>query len=299
VHLRPLLNWIRPPLREYEQLLLQKTSEALPSEARALFQRQIEGVNFVQRHSADKEVNLYSLRGGKPFFDPTFNFPNATKELSLARLSFKRRGEKETTKADLIAVRGRVFSLHFNRSPKGLDATLIEGLEVKLLADPMEAVSTGTPNEAFAAIWRDWREGWAKKWKIKTSRAPLPSDERDRLLSKLDTKLPDDFRELLQDCDGFVVEKPYVRVFGANEIREVTLESQNIYVLAQGEEMRSLAVRREAHDGKLYFVEHEGQTKEMGYSFRLALEELLTTADSPKGKGVKQWVSPGTDPNGT
>jgi hypothetical protein len=82
-----LLNLIRSPIRDYEKEIICAVELGLDSVARELFKKQIERVNLVQRHSKDKEVYLYPMKAGKPFYDKTIQFPNAKEVCPLAQVS--------------------------------------------------------------------------------------------------------------------------------------------------------------------------------------------------------------------
>lgn len=101
----------------------------------ALLNKQVDQINLVQRHDGDKEVNFYSMKGGKPAFDETSRFPTR-QEVKFASVKFKA-DETKLYCATFWLVHGHLFSIEFDQSPKKLGVEGIEIKEVKVLIDPM------------------------------------------------------------------------------------------------------------------------------------------------------------------
>jgi hypothetical protein len=134
--LRTLFNRLAPPLRPLERELIVAVAAQLNAGARELLNKQVEQINLVQRHDADKEVNFYSMKGGKPAFDEISRFPTK-QEVKLATVKFKA-GENKVC-ATFWLVHGHLFSIEFDKSPKKLRDDAVEIQEVKILIDPMIA----------------------------------------------------------------------------------------------------------------------------------------------------------------
>jgi hypothetical protein len=111
-------------------------SERLSPEAAALIGRQVAGVELVQRHLDDREVNLYPNRRGRQRHDPAIAFPNRDDDLRLATVALA--GPDGRGRAEVFAVNGHLFQLAFRPRPRELgDRAAITVQSVTMHADPM------------------------------------------------------------------------------------------------------------------------------------------------------------------
>lgn len=262
-----------PPLKPLEKKLLDVLVAHLSSEAQAVLATQIGQVNLVQRHAGDKEVNLYHMERGKPAWDNVRLFPNASTETKLARISFAAADKSKPLRVEFWLVHGTLFSLQFTQSPRGIDPERIEIKDVKVLADPMVPVVAEPRGLIEPDTLRDWPGEWATKWQLTDLREPLSEPQRRQVLEQLDAKLPADYLELVTQTEGLAFDECVV--YGLSEVRSVVLPAQNYYILAELADRGTLAVKEGQSDGKIYFVDYEGQEEEMGTSFRAAVERLL------------------------
>jgi hypothetical protein len=108
--------------------------------AAALFGRQIESTEYVQRLGDDGEVDLYPSRRGAQWRDPAIAFPNLTTEVRLASVALA--GPGGTTRADVHLVQGHLFQIAFKPSPRALgppSELRVTGMTIHL--DPMIATA--------------------------------------------------------------------------------------------------------------------------------------------------------------
>jgi hypothetical protein len=134
--------------------------------AAALFGRQVESIEMVQRHLGGVEVNFYPTRRGRQRHDPEIAFPNRSEELLLATVTIV--GPMGTGKARVYVVLGHLFQITFGEKPHGLgkSAALRVG-SVTIHVDPMNpAVDPGITNrldDLDAALRAELESMWATK----------------------------------------------------------------------------------------------------------------------------------------
>jgi hypothetical protein len=140
----------------FELCIFEKLKSLLGKEGGLILQKQIDVINKVQRFAKGKEVNLYQMKWGKSAFDDTLCFPNKEAEVLLATASLS--GEsKETIKLKVWLVKGRIFSLTFNKSPENLSITSSSQiLDMKIVNNPMELNSSENLDFADTALPKDF-----------------------------------------------------------------------------------------------------------------------------------------------
>jgi hypothetical protein len=113
-----LLGRGAPKFYPFEKKILEAVQSRLHTDASALFGRQIDSVNKVQRLAEGKEVDFYQMVDGRPTTDKSLHFPNMQQEERLAtvNLTFDQKGSE--LKADVWLVDGRLFSIEFDQPPK-------------------------------------------------------------------------------------------------------------------------------------------------------------------------------------
>jgi hypothetical protein len=265
----------RPLLSPLEKRLVDALADHLTAEARLLLSKQIEYFNFVRRDSDDKEVNFNHIERRKSVFDPTLLFPVAAEEVRLGRISFVTPDKPKPFRVDFWIVHGHLFSLEFNESPRGINADNIEIRDVRILADPMTPQAAEPRRSKEPEALTAWPGEWSRKWRLANLSEPLPEPQRCRILDQLDSTLPADYLELVGQTEGLEVQGSVV--YGLSGVRSVVLPAANYYVLAEFADRGVLAVKQGQSDGRVYFVDYEGQEEEMGSSFHMAVERLLET----------------------
>ena len=275
--LHDLLAKLRPLLMPLEKKLLQEFGARLEPNARELLQRQISQINLIQRHSNSKQVCFYSIRSGIPYWDPTAIFPARSLELRLATLRFRVPGNVAVWCVDVILVEGHLFSLVFEPSPKGIAKR--EDIEVEhmiLHQDPMQRVREAVTQRVEAGELRlvGWLEDCRRRFELAEVYLPLPEEERSRLTALIRARLPDEYTQLVEQCEGLAVDGCVV--FGLSQVYEVTLDKANYYLLADIEGHGALAVRSYSDDELIYYLDYDGaEPRVSGRSFRAAMEAQL------------------------
>jgi len=276
MYLRIFLNWLLPPLSSLERKLINELANHLSAPAKALLLAQMKRVNFVQRHVNHKEVNLYFIKNGKVFFDEKIRFPETQSEIKLGSISFDAPapGVQKSFQVNFWLVRGWLFSMEFNQSPKDARADKVVIKEVKILIDPIAPTRKALEKPIKMSFLTNWLADWAGKWHVSLLKRPLPDAEREMIVKQLDAKLPEDYLELVSQTEGMKINS--CLIYGLSEIRDLILPKENYYVLAEISGTGVLAVRKERFDSEIYFLNYEdGHEISLGVSFRLAVEQQL------------------------
>lgn len=263
----------RSPLRPLERKLIDALVAALSPEAGGILARQVELVNRVQRHASDKEVNLYRMHWGRPSREGVPLFPVAVPEVKLASITYAVGGRPAKSRVDLWVVNGRLFSLTFQQSPKGVDADDIEVRDVKLLADPMVPAEAAKPRPLGREALVGWVAEWAAQREMAGLAEPLPQPARERLLQQIEAELPSDYLDLVSQTEGLEING--CRVYGLAEVREVVMEDASYYILAEMKDRGVLAVRRGSPEAETHFLPYDTRGIPAGPSLREAVERLL------------------------
>ena len=119
----------RPLLSELETLILSSVRRELTIDLVALWDKQVEIINKVQRLPAGVEVNFYRMKDGFPSFPAELAFPNRTEELLLAVVVISVIDFSYKLSAKVWCVRGFLFSIEYDSSPKYFEELL--GVEEK------------------------------------------------------------------------------------------------------------------------------------------------------------------------
>ncbi len=278
IGLRSLLRRSERGFAPLERRVLDAVAAALDGEARERFEQQVQAVNKVQRLGGAREVNLYRMRGGKPFNDPGIAFADARLEAELARVSLRVPGEERRRTVTLHLVRGFVFSLTFDPpAAPVLDRDDAEVVDVRLRTRPMEArepVADPGPADAEPLAGRLAR--WHERYGLSEVSAPLPPDGRARRLREIPVDLPHDYLRMMEQTDGFIV-GPW-KVFGLREVYGITPDRSEYEVIAELRDRGVLAVETETAD--LYFVPFDGAPRRSVDGLVEELESQLTPADA-------------------
>jgi len=260
----------QPNLRDYERAILEAVEAALPSDTGSRLRSQREEVNLVQRHSQDKEVNLYRMRGGKVAPPVEFRFSNDAEELLLARVRLESLENAAEVIADVWLVRGVLFSITFDRPPKSVSMESHRVKSCELFTDPNSkyvverdaASPAGDRHSSRLAVLKALGE-------VKDVRAPVDATDLELFLRRYPQCVPEDYVSLLGEADGFVFAG--WRCLGT-QIRRVVTEDRNITVLAEHPTQGLLcSVDAEALK-KVYFYDFEDDEFALvGHDFMQAL----------------------------
>jgi hypothetical protein len=273
-------------LRNYEEAVVEAVEANLPPTARHLIRRQLEEINLVQRHSQDKEVNLYRMRGRKVEPPVEFRFPNDAEELHLARVRLESLESAEEVVADAWLVRGILFSITFGRSPKSVPLNRHRIKSCELFVDVMRPVierpetQVPPPAEGSSRLIQLRQSG-----ELSDVRAPAGPEELDRFRRAWGRHLPADYAALLQEANGFRFRG--WECFGTR-VRQVATEDKNVLVLAEHLTRGQLCAVEEEGANRVYLhdSESDGLTKQ-GHTF---MEALLAASRDDAG-GPEAQVS--------
>lgn len=129
---RVWLNFVLPVLRPLEQAIIDAWVNQLDNDIRLIIRRQLQHVNYVQRHDGGRDVCLYWIRYGLFNTDFPDLLPSSAREFKLATMKF-RVANGRPFEVEFWAANGQFFSLDFDRSPrKFVNCKTIEILELDL-----------------------------------------------------------------------------------------------------------------------------------------------------------------------
>ncbi|POZ52861.1 hypothetical protein [Methylovulum psychrotolerans] len=247
---------------KFERNIIEEVKAHLESEAGIRLQKQVDGINKIQRLAGGKEVNLYHIQRGKPTFDNSLRFPSACDEALLANMNLIH-PEKHNTKlkVEVWLVKGQLFSLLFNKPPKqffiGLDLKLLEPemADVKIWFDPMLPQIPSISRLANDAMSTEWLQEWVKISRVTELCKALSSTERESVLRKINAQLPFDYLTLMAQTEGMKLST--CTIYGVSKIRKVVCPDENYYLLAEIEGLGALVVKEGSEDAKLYLFNYE------------------------------------------
>ena len=272
--LRTLLNWLVPSLKPLEKMIINTLAENLYKKEKTVLLKQVKRINMVQRHSECKEVNLYCIKRGKPYFDEELLFPLKEGEIKLATILFQSLKDRKKYSVDFWIVNGRLFSLVFNHSPKHLSVNDIKIEEITVFINPMLGIASKEQKSLSKDALTGWLREWSKKWSITNLREPLSHTQRKKICEQIDIKLPSEYLEIISQTEGLKIDG--CLIYGLSEMRDIVTPETNYYILADIEGRGVLAVKRESADDNIYFLSYEdGQAINVGRSFRRAIEQIL------------------------
>jgi hypothetical protein len=103
-------------LSELERLVLNCVSDRLDASTAALWNRQVQLINKIQRLPEGVEVNFYRMKNGRPSFDDKLAFPNRTDELLVAKVQLGLPSLRARLTASVWCVKGFLFSIEYESS---------------------------------------------------------------------------------------------------------------------------------------------------------------------------------------
>lgn len=249
---RNLFGKARPVFTPLERRILSAVEGELQGEAAALFARQVESVNLVQRHGGSREVNCYRMEGRRPRPDPSLRFPDQARERELAEVRFRAGGR--SWRATVILVEGTFFSIVFDRPAESIQDQEAGITAVKILHDPMKpAAPLSAEPMAGRPSFSGWLGEWAGRYELRDVLQPLPPGTREQRIAEIPAKLPADYLALTEQTDGFVAGD--CRVFGLAGTYGISLD-EDYQVLAEIDGRGVLAVES-GPGGRLFFLDYE------------------------------------------
>jgi hypothetical protein len=229
----------RPKLSSLENQVLTAVSAELSPKAREVFNKQINLVNLVQRHADGKEVNLYSMRRGKPVYEEQFLFP-LRREVQLGKV------EMLGGRAEVWLIEGWVFSIHFDKPPKTILGQSVKIEKVTIFHNPMIPESADSASD---------------------------TKRREELLASIPSKLPDEYLQLVGEDKGTALND--WAVSSIQRIRKIVDRDANYYLLAEKEGMGVIGAKEDDWSGHPYYLAYEdGGGEKITVGFREFLEKF-------------------------
>ena len=236
----------RSELSTLESHVLTAVSAELPPAARDIFNKQRDSINLIQRHADGKEVNLYAMQRGKPYFDEQSLFPLRTIETQLATVEMVAGGGQKSLRAEVWLVKGWVFSICFNRPPKGFLQSSESVINTKILCDPMKQASEQIVSNG-------------------------PGGEE--ALKTIRSTLPDEYLRLVRGNEGILING--WSVCEVQDIRKVLQRDGNYYLLAEKKDMGGVAVKEDESSGQLYYLDYgDDRAEKITVNLRTFFEEF-------------------------
>jgi hypothetical protein len=96
-----------------DRLVLGSIRRELDPSIGALWDRQVDAINKIQRLPGGVEVNFYRLKNGRPSFESEIAFPNRTLEILIATLNIRHPNISDQVHAKVWSVRGFLFSIEY------------------------------------------------------------------------------------------------------------------------------------------------------------------------------------------
>jgi len=259
-------------LRPIETQVLSAVAEQLPPNARKRFLSHVEAVNKVQRHTQDREVNLYHIEAGKARFDDALRFPVKLPVVRLATVWLQGSSDNSALRAEVWLATGHVFSVTFDRPPTEQTHGRAGIEKVRIWLDPMEVTDEPSLLNDQSAL-RAWlgpraADGALTNVRSVGERSPL-EDQRDAW----DTHFPSDVRALFEIAGGFNLGNVEVR--GISLLRSVILDDGEFIILAERADGKVLALKRYESSGLVYLMDPVEETTRRVPDFRTGLDLLI------------------------
>lgn len=274
-HPRMLLNFFFPVFKPLERILLSELMKHLEGPSADILARRLRNINVVQRHQS-REICMYQIKAGKTHHDPEAEFPAKSDDLLFARIDFTIDQGIDKWRAEFHIVRGNLFSIVFTPSAKGIfNKTGVSVISIKILHDPMKPIHHPKLKSIQQPFFvSGWLKAWSQRFVFINISGPIEKSEIVHLLKAIEAKLPSDYLEMLNQCNGFQMDK--ISILGISEIYEILLNNQNYYVLSVYEDLGVIATRRFSDDQQVYFLEYGlSEPLTLGNSLHEGIEILL------------------------
>lgn len=264
---RTLFNQWIPALRKSEKDILLAVANALNPEASKLLLKQIEAVNYVQRHSGGKEVNLYCMQKNKAKFDDQILFPNRFDELKLGYVEINQ-GHAGLNYATVWACNGHVFSIE---SPKPLATEKDSKItNITILSDP-------TSEEIV-----QWEETKIESWisdRLRGevfARPPIYNSLNELKNKRALRHMPPDYIAIIEKYDGVI--SGSLTILGSDNLRIIYIQDAEYTAFAELPNKGVLAVKKGEESVGVWFIDFEDNSpKRVGESFADALDTISAT----------------------
>lgn len=214
-HPRMWLNPVLPPLRRWECAVIDGWLREAGAETRGIVESQLALVDLAQRFIGGREVNLYSLRHGKSPAWRALKHPG--REWQVAEVRARVAGTP--VKAQIWAVHGHVFSIHFDRVPRN----------------------------------------WFRRPEVEITEVRKPPFAANKSARRLRAALPADYVEMAEGPEAARPPEHEFGLIAPDEVYLVTLEEGQYWALAERPDVGMLGVRLEQEGGPVYFLFYDGR----------------------------------------
>lgn len=119
----------------FEHKVLNAVIEMLPPDAQEKIKARILSINLVQRLDGGREVNCFSLKGGRSVLEEATRIDSQIGERKLARFCVETTNEGLNA-GDVWLVDGNLFSIEFQNPTEHADAVLVKSIQVELSSPP-------------------------------------------------------------------------------------------------------------------------------------------------------------------
>jgi len=109
-------------------------------------------INKIQRIDKGREVDLYHIVNGKPYYPEAALFPQRKEEFELAKLKVRDDQTGHAATVLVYLVQGRLFSIEFSSPPGDWQDIESLSIDIERIADPMISEPTVLPSSTFAKL---------------------------------------------------------------------------------------------------------------------------------------------------
>jgi hypothetical protein len=280
-----LKTWIttlfrREVIAPLDKQILDAVRARLAPEAQAIWDEQLRTFRRSQL-ILGTEVNYYPASPD----EPTMRFPHHPQEdrrLAVVRFEW----HNTVFRAIIYLANGCLFSIHYSRDVRRIRKRCdveIKILSVELLSDPMHPDSPVSPeivsDPSLLPAISGWLAEWIAQHPVLEMAYPMDANERERWLTRRRLLLPDDYHELLKQCDGFTTGD--VDVFGISSMYDVHV-GEHIYWVLAGRGGGFIVAREGDQQPRVYYFHHEDEAPSAEFtSFREALQYLIARPNLP------------------
>lgn len=268
--LKQLLYGGSSSLRPFEAGCVACLRNALSPEGREILDSQLQSIDLIQRFSDDKLVTFH-LDEKK-----TRLFPNRTTELYAANLIIPRKPEKSLT-CEFVFHEGRISSIEFGRSPRGVEASAVTCKDIEVFEDLMASPTV----EPSATIEGPMLAAIRLHGAIVSVIGPAARNRRESLQKRLATfAVPTDYSELLAETDGFVIDGWH---FLGTRARKIVLPGRTYFVVAESADAQAALCFSDGERSSIVLYDQIDDDEEpVGDRFLEALVKAIRRQSTPR-----------------
>lgn len=244
-------------LRAYEEVVLDAWRSHLSTEGKRRLTAQLELLTSYQRQARERDLCFFQLgsKPGKPqpALPESILFPCKLESCVVALIhvvGVDKGGTRHRLRAGVHLHKGRIISIEFNQPPSKKLVSDVEITRAEILRDPMIPASEETVSDA---------------------------QRREEVLKTLQSKLPDEYSQLVAEGKGVSVNEWEVRT--VQDIWKHPKSDGNYYLLAEKEGMGAVGVKEDEFSGQLYYLDYDDI---VGEKITVGLRKFLEEFDAEK-----------------